>query len=172
MSSAAASGVGSAAIQIAKALGAYVIATGSTAPKRALAGKLGADHVVDSSLDVWPAEVRKITGKRGVDIVVEHVGGNVLLQALACLARGGIIVTCGATSSREVTVDLWNLFVKEQGIIGSYGRNRADLEATLQWAGQGRLKPVIDGILPLADVPAALRRLRERSVLGKLVVTP
>ncbi|MEO6184454.1 MAG: alcohol dehydrogenase catalytic domain-containing protein, partial [Verrucomicrobiota bacterium] len=104
------SGVGSAAIQIAKQLGAYVISTGSTAAKREFALKIGADHVVDSADHAWPSEVRKITGKRGVDLVIEHVGGSVLLQALECLARGGTIVTCGATAGREVGIQLWPLF--------------------------------------------------------------
>jgi len=167
-----ASGVGSAAIQIAKSLGAYVIATGSTEAKRVFGKRLGADHAVDSTLDTWPAEVRKITGKRGVDLVVEHVGGNVLLQAMESLARGGTIVTCGATAGREVQIKLWSLFVKEQSIVGSSGRNRADFEATLQWAEQERLKPVIDEIYPLADTAKALGRLRTRTVMGKLVVCP
>ncbi len=166
------SGVGSAAIQIAKRLGAYVISTGSTESKRDFAKRLGANYTVDSAVDSWPAEVRSITQKRGVDLVVEHVGGKVLLQALDCLARGGTIVTCGATAGREVELKLWPMFVKEQSIVGSYGRNRADFDATLQWAEQGRIKPVIDEIYPLADTAKALARLRNRAVMGKLVVTP
>lgn len=93
-----ASGVGSAAIQIAAQLGGMVISTGSTEAKRQYALGLGASHVVDSSKPDWPSNVRAITGKRGVDLIVEHVGGDVLLQCFTCLARGGTIVTCGATS--------------------------------------------------------------------------
>jgi len=96
-----ASGVGSAAIQIARQLGARVISTGSNEEKRRFATRLGADHVVDSSNADWPAEVRKLTGRRGVDLVVEHIGGDVLTQCFGCLARGGTIVTCGATAGRE-----------------------------------------------------------------------
>lgn len=166
------SGVGSVAIQIAKALGAYVISTGSTAAKRDFTTQLGADYVVNSNDEGWHAEVRRITEKRGVDCVVEHVGGNVLLQAFDCLARGGTIVTCGATAGRDVALKLWPMFVKEQSIVGSYGRNRSDVEATLQWAEQGRIKPVIDRIYPLAETVKALGRLRDRSVMGKLLVTP
>ncbi len=166
------SGVGSAAIQIAKQLGAHVISTGSTVAKREFASNIGADYVVDSTDAAWPAEVRKITGKRGVDLVVEHVGGAVLLQALECLARGGIIVTCGATAGREVGIQLWPLFVKEQSIVGSYGRNRADLENTLLWAGQGKLKPAIDKIYGLAETANAFAQLRDRAVMGKVVVKP
>ncbi len=167
-----ASGVGSAAIQIAKHLGAHVISTGSTEAKRSLAKHLGADFVVDSSDANWPAEIRKITNKRGVDLVVEHVGGEVLLKCFECLARGGTIVTCGATAGREVQFNLWPFFVKQHRFIGSYGRNRVDLATTLQWAAAGRLKPVIDSIFPLDQTAAAFAKLRGRHALGKVLVEP
>ncbi len=167
-----ASGVGSAAIQIAKQLGARVISTGSTEAKRTLAKNLGADFVVDSTAADWPAEVRKLTNKRGVDVVVEHVGGDVLPKCFECLARGGTIVTCGATAGRDVALNLWPIFVKEQRLIGSYGRNRADFRATLEWAAAGKLKPVIDAIFPLDQTPAAFAKLRARSVLGKVLIKP
>ncbi len=166
-----ASGVGSAAIQIARALGARVISTGSTEEKRTLAQQLGAEFTVDSNDPKWPAEVRRITGKRGVDIVVEHVGGEVLVKCFDCLARGGAIVTCGATAGREVTLNLWPLFVKQQRLIGSYGRNRTDMRATLQWAAEERLKPVIHSVLPLAQTAEAFAMLRSRRVLGKIVIS-
>ena len=165
-----ASGVGSAAIQIAVQLGARVISTGSTEPRRALAQQLGALHALDTNSANWPEEVRRLTGKRGVDLVIEHVGGDVLLQCFACLARGGTVVTCGATAGREVTLDLWPFFAKQHRLIGSYGRNRYDLEATLNWAALGRLKPVIDSIVMLDQAPAAFAKLRNREVLGKVVV--
>ncbi len=167
-----ASGVGSAAIQIARQLGARVISTGSTEAKRALAQRLGAEFTVDSAQAAWLVEVRRITGKRGVDLVVEHVGGVVLLQAFECLARGGTVVTCGATAGREVPLPLWSLFVKQHRLIGSYGRNRADLAATLDWAAAGKLLPVIDSLVPLDQTPAAFARLRAREVLGKVLVRP
>ncbi len=167
-----ASGVGSAAIQIAKELGGRVISTGSTEAKRQLAQSLGAEFVVDSTDPGWPAEVRKITNRRGVDLVVEHVGGNVLVKVFDCLARGGTVVTCGATAGREVTLNLWPFFVKQQRLIGSYGRNRADIQATLEWAASGRLKPVIDSIFPLDETPQAFAHLRSRNILGKVLVEP
>ncbi len=167
-----ASGVGSAAIQIAKQLGAHVISTGSTEAKRTLAKNLGAEFVVDSTQTSWPAEVRKLTNKRGVDLVVEHIGGNVLPKCFDCLARGGTIVTCGATAGREVALNLWPIFVKEQRLIGSYGRNRADFRATLEWAAAGKLKPVIDSRFPLEQTPAAFAKLRSRNVLGKVLIQP
>jgi 2-desacetyl-2-hydroxyethyl bacteriochlorophyllide A dehydrogenase len=167
-----ASGVGSAAIQIAKQLGARVISIGSTEAKRALARDLGAEFVVDSNDAQWPAEIRKITNKHGVDIVVEHVGGDVLGKCFDCLARGGTIVTCGATAGRDVLLDLWPFFVKQHRLIGSYGRNRADLDTTLQWVAAGKLKPVIDSIFPLDQTAAAFAKLRSRNFLGKVLVRP
>lgn len=167
-----ASGVGSAAIQIAKGLDAKVVTTASNEEKRKLSLSLGADHVVDANDPKWPSEVRKITNKRGVDVVVEHVGGEVLLKVFDCLARAGTIVTCGATAGREVTLNLWPMFVKQQKLVGSYGRNRADMRATLDWAAASRLKPVIHSIYPLAKAAEAFAALRERRVLGKVLVTP
>lgn len=167
-----ASGVGSAAIQIAKQLGARVISTGSTEAKRTLAKQLGAEFVVDSTQAHWPLEIRKLTNKRGVDLVVEHVGGDVLAKCFDCLARGGTIVTCGATAGREVKLNLWPLFVKQQRLVGSYGRNRNDIQATLEWAAAGKLKPVIDSVFPLAKTPAGFAKLRARDVLGKVLIQP
>jgi NADPH:quinone reductase-like Zn-dependent oxidoreductase len=168
----AASGVGSAAVQIARGLGARVIATASTEAKRALATRLGAERVVDSTDAKWPGEVRALTDKKGVDLVIEHVGGATLRGAFECLARGGTIVTCGATEGKEVTLNLWSLFVKQQRLVGSYSRNNRDLRATLDWAASGRLKPVIQEVVPLEQTPQAYERLRSRTVLGKLIIQP
>ena len=168
----ASSGVGSAAIQIAKHLGAKVITTASSEPKKMLGEKLGADFVLDIGKPGWPAEVRRITGKRGVDLVVEHIGGEVLKKCFECLARGGTIVTCGATAGRDIELNLWPLFVKQQRLIGSYGRNRSDLEATLQWAAAGKLKPVIDTTFPLSETQKAFEKLHARAVLGKVLIIP
>jgi NADPH:quinone reductase-like Zn-dependent oxidoreductase len=167
-----ASGVGSAAIQIAKQLGAYVITTGSSDAKREFARKLGADYVVDSTNSEWVSEVRKITQKRGVDLVVEHVGGDVLAKCFECLARNGTIVTCGATAGRNIQLNLWPFFVKQHSLIGSYGRNRTDMITTLEWAVEGKLKAAVDSTYTLHEAPAAFAKLRNRSVLGKLVVLP
>jgi NADPH:quinone reductase-like Zn-dependent oxidoreductase len=167
-----ASGVGSAAIQIAKGLGAQVIATGSTLAKRDLALSLGAVAAVDTSDPRWPAVVRKTTGRHGVDLVVEHVGGEVLKQVFDCLARGGTVVTCGATAGREIRFDLWPFFVKQQKLVGSYGRSRADLRRTLEWVAEDRLRPVLHQVVPLEETPAAFAALRAREVLGKIVVRP
>jgi 2-desacetyl-2-hydroxyethyl bacteriochlorophyllide A dehydrogenase len=167
-----ASGVGSAAIQIARHLGGRVISTGSTEAKRALAHQLGAEFVVDPADPNWPGEVRKFTSKRGVDVVVEHVGGDVLVKCFECLARGGTIVTCGATAGREMPLNLWPLFVKQQRLIGSYSRDRADVETTLEWVAAGRLKPVIDSVFPLDQTADAFAKLRSRHALGKILIEP
>lgn len=167
-----ASGVGSAAIQIARQLGARVLSTASSEAKAQLARQLGAEAVIDSTAADWPAAVRQLTGKRGVDLVIEHVGGKVLAQCFESLARGGTIVTCGATAGREVSLNLWPIFVKQQRLIGSYGRNRADIVTTLDWAAAGKLAPVIDSIVPLAQTAEAFAKLRARQVRGKILVMP
>jgi NADPH:quinone reductase-like Zn-dependent oxidoreductase len=165
-----ASGVGSAAIQIAKELRARVISTGSSEEKRALEQRLGAEFTVDSTDPTWPSHVRRLTGKRGVDLVVEHVGGDVLMRCFECLARGATVVTCGATAGREVMLNLWPFFVKQQRLVGSYGRNRSDMRRTLDWAAQGKLSPVIHSTFPLERASEAFAVLRERKVLGKTII--
>jgi NADPH:quinone reductase-like Zn-dependent oxidoreductase len=166
----ASSGVGSAAIQIANGFGARVITTGSTEAKRRLGEALGAEAVVDSTKHDWSAQVRQITQKRGVDVVIEHVGGDILRQCMGCLARGGTVVTCGATAGRQVGLDLWPFFVKQQRLVGSYGRTRANILATLKWAAERRLRPVVDRVFPLEATEAAFARLRSREALGKVLV--
>ncbi len=167
---AGASGVGSAAIQIAKHLGARVISTGRSEAKREFALHQGAEFVVDPSSPNWTVEIRRITNKHGVDLIVEHVGGKVLEQLFHCLARNGTIVTCGATSGKDVQVNLWPFFVKQQRLIGSYGRNRVDLEAILELASFRGLKANVDKITNLADGLNIFDRLRHGEVFGKLIV--
>ena len=166
------SGVGSAGIQIAKGLQARVIATGSTGEKREFARELGADHVVDHTSETWYRDVIAITEKRGVRTVLEHMGGDQLLRAFKCLSRNGTVVTCGATAGKSVEMNLWPLFVKQQRLIGSYGRNRIDMKRTMEWAAAGKLKAAVDRTLPLAETQTAFELLRERKVKGKIVVTP
>jgi NADPH:quinone reductase-like Zn-dependent oxidoreductase len=168
---AGASGVGSAAIQIARKLGARVISTGSTQEKRDLAMTLGAEFVVDTAQADWTAAIRKFTEKHGVDWVVEHIGGKILEQVFNCVACGGSVITCGATAGKDVLIHLWPFFAKQQRLIGSQGRNRTDLVATLEWVARGHLKPVIDRVMPLAEAAEALAALRSRHVKGKMVLT-
>ena len=168
---AGASGVGTYAIQIARQLGAHVIATGSTAAKCEFAKSMGAEFVVDSTNPSWASEVRELTQKRGVDLIIEHVGGEVFEKCFQCLSRGGTIVTCGATAGRKVEMNLWPFFVKQHRLIGSYGRNRADVEVTLEWAALGKIRPVIQQTYPLERLAEAFAALRSRTVQGKVVVT-
>lgn len=168
---AGASGVGSYAIQIANQLGAQVIATGSTEAKRAFAKSMGAAAVIDSADPTWPAQVRELTQKRGVDLIIEHVGGEVFEKCFQCLGRGGTIVTCGATAGREVEINLWPFFVKQQRLIGSYGRNRSDVEVTMEWAAYGKIRSVIHQAYPLERLADAFAALRSRTVMGKIVIT-
>ena len=168
----AASGVGSAAIQIATALGARVISTASSDEKRRLGLSLGAVAIVDLAQPGWTREVRQITGKRGVDLVIEHIGGKVLEQSFETLVRGGRVVTCGATAGRELPLNLWPFFVKQHQLIGSYGRTRRDMAETLQWAAAGKLKPVIDSVVGLSETGQAFQKLHSRKALGKVLVVP
>ena len=164
------SGVGSYAIQIAKAQGARVIATASDERKSEISKKLGADFVVNHSENGWAKEVRKITAKRGVDFIVEHMGGEILEKCFLCLARGGSIVTCGATTGKNVSINIWPFFVKQQQLIGSYGRNRVDLIKILDWLALGKINPVIDERVPFSEVSAAFEKFRNRKVSGKILV--
>ncbi|MDQ2713451.1 MAG: zinc-binding dehydrogenase [Chloroflexota bacterium] len=169
---AAGSGVGSAAIQIAKLNGARVIATAGSAEKLEQARKLGADEVINYNEQDFLQEVRRITGKRGVDVVVEHIGEQTWEKSVACLARRGRLVTCGATTGNEGKVNLWTLFAKEIAIIGSYGGTRHDLADVLKLVAMGRLQPVVHGTYPLEKLGEVQQMMEQRQQFGKLIVTP
>jgi len=165
------SGVGSAAIQIGRALGAQVIATAGGAEKCAKAKELGADHVIDYRAADFAREVRSITGKAGVDVVFEHVGAATFAGSLRCLARGGRVVTCGATTGGSVEISLHAVFFKSLSILGSTMGSKGDLRHVLRMFDQGRFRPVLDRTLPMAEVGEAHRLLEERQALGKVVLT-
>jgi NADPH:quinone reductase-like Zn-dependent oxidoreductase len=169
---AAGSGVGSAAIQIARLIGARVIATASTVEKRERARELGAHEVIDYVNEDLVAEVRRITAKRGVDVVVEHVGAATWEQSVAALGRNGRLVTCGTTSGADAKLNLWQLFAKQLRLIGSYGGTRAELRQVLRLVADGRLKPVIHHTFDLEGVAEAQTLLAERRQFGKLIVRP
>jgi len=169
---AAGSGVGSAAIQIAKLCGARVIATASSEEKLQKARALGADETINYLEQDLLQEVRRITSKRGVDIVVEHVGSQTWEKSIACLGRGGRLVTCGATTGREGVVDIWALFAKEITILGSYGGTRGELAQVLSLTARGKLRPTIDRVLPLAAAAEAQQVLEERRQFGKIILHP
>lgn len=167
---AAGSGVGSAAVQIAKLAGARVIATVGSSEKMALARKLGADDVINYHEQDFAQEARRLTGKRGVSLVVEHIGGDTWEKSVSCLARGGRLATCGATTGNDGKTNIWSLFAKELSLIGSYGGTRADLATVLSLVASGQLKPVIHRTLPLENVADAQRMLEQREAFGKIVI--
>ncbi|MFQ6057868.1 MAG: zinc-binding dehydrogenase [Anaerolineae bacterium] len=169
---AAGSGVGSAAVQVAKYLGARVIATASSDEKLARAKELGADEVINYSQDNFSHVVKRLTGNRGVDVVFEHVGPNTWEKSVASLAPNGRLVTCGATTGRWGRTDLWSLFGKQLSLLGSFGASQKDVEAVADLVGQGKLKPVIDRCLPLQEAALAHRLLEERKVFGKVILRP
>ena len=169
---AAGSGVGVAAVQIAKLHGARVIATASTDEKLARAKQLGADETINHASQDLVAEVKRLTGKRGVDIIFEHVGADVWPKLILSLTRGGRIVTCGATSGWDARTDLRHVFFRQLEILGSTMGPKGDLFPILDQVGAGRLKPIVDKILPLAEAQAAHRLLQDRAIFGKIVLTP
>ena len=168
----AGSGVGSIAIQVAKLLGARVIATASGPEKLAHAKKLGADETIDHSSDDIAASVRKLTGKKGVEVVIEHVGGRIFEAGVQSLARNGRLVTCGATIGNQVTLDINLLFGRHLSLLGSWMGRRSELLEVLKHVRAGKLVPVVDSVLPLADARKAHERIETRQHFGKVVLVP
>src|SRR5262245_38325260 len=168
----AGSGVGSAAIQVARLIGARVIATAGSPAKLVRARALGAHDVVDHSRGDFAGEVRALTGKKGVEVAVEHVGGRVFEQAAAALAKNGRLVTCGATIGNEAKVDLNVLFGRHLAFLGSWMGRRAEMLEVLRFVRAGRLAPVLDSTMPLARAADAHRRIEAREHFGKVVLVP
>ena len=169
---AAGSGIGIAAIQILKLLGARVIATASTEEKLRRAKALGADELINYREQDFQKEVMRITGKRGVDVVFENVGSTTWDQSVRSLTRGGRLVTCGGTSGYDVTMNLAHVFHKELTIIGSNHGTKAELLAMLPLLAAGKLRPVVDKVFPLKDARAAHEYIQDRRVFGKVVLVP
>jgi NADPH:quinone reductase-like Zn-dependent oxidoreductase len=167
----AGSGVGSAAIQIAKFFGARVLVTASSDEKLQKGRELGADLLINHKTHKIREEVRRITNKRGVDVVFEHVGTATWDDSLASLAAGGRLVTCGATTGYDAKVDLRFLFSRQLSLLGSYMGAKSELHAVLKLVAAGRLKPVVDRIFPLAEAAAAHAYLESSSQFGKVVLT-
>ncbi|MGB9244185.1 MAG: zinc-binding dehydrogenase [Candidatus Acidiferrales bacterium] len=166
----AGSGVGSAAIQIAKTAGARVIATAGSEAKLQKARELGADETFLHSIEHWSREVKRLTDRRGVDVVVEHVGDATWQESVASLAVGGRLVTCGATTGYEGKIDLRFLFSRHISILGSYMGSKAELYSVLDLVGRGRVRPVIDTVMSLAKTREAHERLEKREQFGKIVL--
>lgn len=169
---AAGSGVGSVGIQIAKLRGARVIATAGSDEKLAKAGELGADEVVNYSSDDWPKEVRRLTDKRGVDVVFEHTGAATWPGSIAALKNNGRIVTCGATSGFAAQTDLRQIFYRHLTILGSFMGSKSELLEAMKFVADGRIRAVVDQTLPLAEARRAHELMEDRAQFGKLVLKP
>lgn len=168
---AAGSGVSSAAIQIAKLRGARVIATTGSDEKAKRARELGADEVINYATQDFVAECKRLTQRKGVDLVVEHVGGEVFAKSILATAWGGRIVTCGATTGSTPQIDLRHVFFRQIQILGSTMGPKGDLFGILRHVEQGRLRPVVDRVMPLWSAVEAHRLLERREVFGKIVLT-
>jgi alcohol dehydrogenase len=164
------SGIGTVAIKMAKAIGCTVIATVGDDAKAEKARALGADHVINYRTDRFEGVVRKLTAKKGVDVVFEHVGADTFNGSLLCLKRGGRLVTCGATSGPSTTFNLMQLFQQQYRIIGSFGASMRNIRESLDKMASGML-PVIDTEVPVENFEQGLARLESRQVFGKIVVT-
>jgi len=167
---AASSGVGVAAVQIAKLAGAFVIATAGTDEKCEKAKAIGADAVINHSRENIAERVKELTDGRGVDVVVEHVGPLVFEQCLLALAKGGRLITCGATTGPSASFDIRFLFSRQLSIIGSMMGRTSELLTILFLVGEGKLKPIIDRTFPLAEAAKAHEVLESRNFFGKLVL--
>jgi NADPH:quinone reductase-like Zn-dependent oxidoreductase len=168
----ASSGVGIAAIQIAKLFHCRVITTAGDEAKLEKGRALGADHGINHYKQKISDEVRKITNKEGVDIVIEHVGTATWDESMKSLKTGGTLVTCGATTGPNVGIDLRHLFARQLTLLGSYMGTMGELHEVLSHVFAGRLKPVVDRVFPLAEACAAHEHMERSQMFGKIVLNP
>ncbi len=167
---AAGSGIGSAAIQVATLAGATIFATASSDRKLARAKALGAHHVINYSKENFAERIMALTGGKGVDVIMEHVGGEVFTRSLQCLARGGIIVTVGAHAGEVVKFDIIPFFRRELRLAGSKNASVLELRKVMGLVADGKLKPVIHKTFPLAQAAEAHRVVDSRDIFGKVVL--
>lgn len=168
----ASGGVGTACVQLARHLGATVIASTSSPQKAERLRTLGAHHVLDGSEDSLASAVWGLTGKRGVDLVVNYTGGETWGDCLRATRKGGRLLTCGATAGHECVIDMRFVWVRELTILGSTGYRHDDIAAMLSKVAEGALQPLIDKVLPLEQTAEGMQMLEDRRVTGKIVVTP
>lgn len=164
------SGIGSAAIQLAKRMGCTVITTVGSDNKIEKAKALGADHVINYREDRFEGVVRKLTKKKGVDVVFEHVGADTWAGSMLCLKRGGRLVTCGSTSGVSTSMNLMQLFQQQLKIFGSFGCRIENMANAMQKMAQGIVHPVVDTIVDFDDIGTALERMESRDVFGKIIL--
>jgi NADPH:quinone reductase-like Zn-dependent oxidoreductase len=167
----AGSGVGGAAIQIAKAAGARVIATAGSDAKLEKARELGADAVINHTTQKIADEVKRLTNRRGVEVVFEHVGQATWDNSIRSLAVGGRLVTCGATTGFDGAINIAYLFTRHLSILGSFMGSKAELFSALELLRRGLLKPVIDVVLPLEKCAEGHKRMENRELFGKIVLS-
>ena len=167
---AAGSGVGSIAIQIAKLRGARVITTASTDEKLARARELGADDVVNYTNDEWPKEVRRLTERKGVDVVVEHTGAATWPGSISSLKNNGRLVTCGATSGFDARTDLRQVFYRNLSLLGSFMGSKGELLDAMKFVEQGKIRAIVDRVLPLSEARQAHEAIDNRAQFGKVVL--
>jgi alcohol dehydrogenase len=164
------SGIGSAAIQLAKKIGCTVITTVGSDEKIEKAKALGADHVINYRTDRFEGVTRKITKKRGVDVVFEHVGADTWAGSMLCLKRGGRLVTCGSTSGVSTNMNLMQLFQQQLRLIGSFGCRKENMQSAMEKMASGIVSPVIDMEIGFEEIDAALTRMEGRDVFGKIIL--
>lgn len=164
------SGIGTAAIQLAKRHGATVITTVGSDDKIEPARALGADHVINYRTDRFEGVVRKLTKKKGVDVVFEHVGKDTFAGSMLCLKRGGRLVTCGSTSGVSAEINLMMLFQQQLKLLGSFGCRMENMADAMQKMARGLVKPVIDTEVGLDEIAVALDRMEGRRVFGKIIL--
>ena len=169
---AAGSGVGIAAIQIARLLGARVIASAGSDAKLEKARALGADEGINYNSGDLGQEVLRLTNSRGVDVVFEHIGGEIFQKSVQALARNGRLVTCGVTAGPTASFDIRSFFMRQQTFLGSFMGTKSELLGMIPFFGSGELRPVVDRVYPLSEVQAAVRQLASRDHFGKIVVVP
>lgn len=168
---AAGSGVGSISIQVAKLRGARVITTASSDEKLAHARELGADETINYSNPDWPKEVRRLTDRKGVDVVVEHTGAATWPGSINSLKPGGRLVTCGATSGYDAQTDLRQVFYRHLNILGSFMGSKAELLEAMKFVEQGKIRSVVDRVLPLSEARQAHELIESRAQFGKIVLS-
>ncbi|QPC92504.1 zinc-binding dehydrogenase [Mesorhizobium sp. INR15] len=164
------SGIGSAAIQLAKRMGCTVITTVGSNEKIDKAKALGADHVINYRDDRFEGVVRKLTKKKGVDVVFEHVGTDTFAASMLCMKRGGRLVTCGSTSGVSTQINLMQLFQQQLKLLGSFGCRMENMANAMQKMAAGQVAPVIDTEVGFDDIDAALKRMEGRDVFGKIIL--
>ncbi|MEI9409428.1 zinc-binding dehydrogenase [Mesorhizobium salmacidum] len=164
------SGIGSAAIQLAKRMGCTIITTVGSNDKIDKAKALGADHVINYRDDRFEGVVRKLTKKKGVDVVFEHVGTDTFAGSMLCLKRGGRLVTCGSTSGVSTQINLMQLFQQQLKLLGSFGCRMENMANAMQKMAAGQVAPVIDTEVGFDDIDAALKRMEGRDVFGKIIL--